>query len=150
MNWMVWFDISTLKFMFTCGQGLAGSKKNANRWFLAGGLMRDSSLSLCYTYLVVCSVFKRATQPFGGPLSRLWARGRHVNGNREGISWLQLPAGLSWAPGSAGGKSLIQGCLHACSQTERCRRNSTTGEYLFLHELLFIAIYHPTPTPILE
>lgn len=112
---------------------------------LAGELMRDCSLSLCYTYPVVCAVLKGLSSPLGDHFQDCEPRAGMQMVTRMAE---QLTVGLSWAPGSVGRNSLIQPehvCLHACSQTERCRRNSAMGGYLCLHELLFIAIY-PAPS----
>lgn len=144
-NWMyIWLQL----WNHVCMWARPGRKQEECKQTisLAGELTRDCSLSLSYTYRVVCTVLKGLCSPLGDHFQDCEPPpppGRHGNSNQDGRSWLQLTAGLSWAPGSAGGNSLIQpepGCLHACSQTERCCRNSTMGEYLCLHARLFIAV----------
>ena len=77
-----------------------------------------------------------AVPSFGGPLSRLSVPGRHINSTKNCDSWLYLTAGSLLGAWLCWGNTLTQpdrGCLHNCSQIERCCRNANTG-WIFIRK----------------
>lgn len=139
--------ITALKIMFTCGQRLAGSEKNENRWLVRlVGLWGDSSSSGIGVFHVVCAVSKECCLAlFGTIFESVGPRKAHKQ--QWGVQFPIMPH-CRVSPGCLAllvGITRIRpehGCFHIVPKQNVAAETQPLDEYLYIHLIISTAIYH--------